>query len=139
MIAKWILKKVFLKENISLYFWATIHTRIKKWRSSKATKKWIVRLQLNLDPRASFLYKRKAKKRFLVFKNCSGDELVSAKWKELNGKPDKINELILKTKVDLKERRKGLITCNSYACVTFCNWLVSFGEGNGGTCLKLNV
>ena len=30
--------------------------------------------------------------------------LASAKWKEVNGKPDKITELILKTKTDLKER-----------------------------------
>ena len=30
--------------------------------------------------------------------------LASAKWKEVNGKQDKINELILKTKTDLKER-----------------------------------
>ena len=30
--------------------------------------------------------------------------LASAKWKEVNGKPDMINELTLKTKADLKER-----------------------------------
>ena len=30
--------------------------------------------------------------------------LASAKWKEVYGKPDKINALILKTKADLKER-----------------------------------
>ena len=29
--------------------------------------------------------------------------LASAKWKEVNGKPDKINELILKTKANLRE------------------------------------
>ena len=31
------------------------------------------------------------------------DREVSTKWKEVNGKPDKVNELILKTKADLKE------------------------------------
>ena len=31
-------------------------------------------------------------------------KLALAKWKEVNGKPDKINELILKTKADLNER-----------------------------------
>ena len=30
--------------------------------------------------------------------------MASAKWKEVNRKPDKINELKLKTKADLKER-----------------------------------
>ena len=30
--------------------------------------------------------------------------LASAKWKEVNGKLDKVNELTLKTKADLKER-----------------------------------
>ena len=30
--------------------------------------------------------------------------LASAKWKEVNGKPGKINKLILQTKTDLKER-----------------------------------
>ena len=30
--------------------------------------------------------------------------LASAKWKGVNGKLDKINELTLKTKTDLKER-----------------------------------
>ena len=32
-----------------------------------------------------------------------GTRLISAKWKEVNWKPDKINELILKTKANLKE------------------------------------
>ena len=30
--------------------------------------------------------------------------MASAKWKKVNGKPDKINELMLETKDDLKER-----------------------------------
>ena len=30
--------------------------------------------------------------------------LASAKWQEVKGKPKKINELILKTKAELKER-----------------------------------
>ena len=33
-----------------------------------------------------------------------GTRLASTKWKEVNGKPEKIHELILKTKADLKER-----------------------------------
>ena len=66
----------------------------------KATKKHMVRLQLNLDPNTSFRCTRKTKKRFLIF---LGTRLSSAKWKEINRKPDKINELKLKTKADLKE------------------------------------
>ena len=61
-------------------------------------------LQLNLDPNSSVRYKRKAKKRFLMFFNCSRARLASAKWKEVNGKPDNVNKLILKTKADMKER-----------------------------------
>ena len=34
---------------------------------------------------------------------------ASSKWKKVKGKPDKINELILKTKADLKQKEaKGL-------------------------------
>ena len=39
----------------------------------KATKKQIVRLQLNLDPNKSFRCKKKAKKRFLIFWNSFKD------------------------------------------------------------------
>ena len=63
-----------------------------------------MRLQLSPDRSTYFRFKRKAKKRFLIFKNSSGDEVALAKWKKINGKPDKINELILKTKANLKER-----------------------------------
>ena len=34
--------------------------------------------------------------------------LASAKWKEVNGKRDKVNELILKMKADLKERSDNI-------------------------------
>ena len=43
------------------------------------------------------------------FKIVLGTRLVSAKWKEANRKPYKINELILKTKADLKERPGSII------------------------------
>ena len=39
-----------------------------------------------------------------MFKTALGTRLASAKWNEFTGKPDKINELILKTKADLKKR-----------------------------------
>ena len=64
-----------------------------------------MRLQLNLYLSTSFRCKRKMKKRFTIFlKKALGTRLASAKWKEVNGKPDKINELIMKTKADLKDR-----------------------------------
>ena len=55
--------------------------------------------------------------------------MASAKTKNVNGKPDKINELILKTKADLKET---LIAYNSHPwiIVLLINRL-SFGEGEG--------
>ena len=34
---------------------------------------------------------------------ATNNRKASAKWKEVKGKPDKVNEMILKTKVDLKE------------------------------------
>ena len=56
-----------------------------------------MRLQLNLDPNTK-------KKVFNFFKIALGTMLASAKWQEVKGKPEKINELILKTKTELKER-----------------------------------
>ena len=41
----------------------------------KAKKKQIIRFQLNLDPSTSFCCTRKEKKRFLIFKNSSGDKV----------------------------------------------------------------
>ena len=38
-----------------------------------------------------------------VWRHEKADSEASAKWKEVKGKPDKINELILRTKADLKE------------------------------------
>ena len=70
----------------------------------KSTKKQIVRVQLNLYPSTSFRCKRKEKKRFLFFKIALGTRLSYAKWVKINGKPDKINELIPRTKADLKDR-----------------------------------
>ena len=68
--------------------------------------------------------------------------LASAKWKEAIGKPDKINELILKTKADLKENSDNIIFILGL-CFLLINWL-SFGErsrgprgGGGMICLKL--
>ena len=55
--------------------------------------------------------------------------MSSAKWKEFYGKSDKINELILKTKANLKERPD-----NSHPWIMvflLVDWL-SFGEGEGG-------
>ena len=43
------------------------------------------------------------------YSHGKADSEASAKWKGVRGKPDKINELILKTKADLKEKEaKGL-------------------------------
>ena len=36
------------------------------------------------------------------------DSEASAKWKEVKGKPGKINELMLKAKADMKERPDNL-------------------------------
>ena len=54
----------------------------------KATKKQIVRLQLNLDPSTSSL-KRKTKKRVLIFLNKSGFEVG---WLQLNRKKSMENK-----------------------------------------------
>ena len=92
-------KKTFFKKTFRDIF-GQLHTE-----QCKALKKnKIVKLQLNLDLSAPFRYKRKTKKRFLIFRNCFRDEIGSAKWKEVNGKPRKIDGLILKMKADLKER-----------------------------------
>ena len=41
---------------------------------------------------------------FEFFKIPLGTRMTSGKWKEVNGTPGKINELILEAKADLKER-----------------------------------
>ena len=51
------------------------------------------------------MWKNINKIHFVIFsENCHGkeDSPASVKWKEVKGKPDKINELILKTTADLK-------------------------------------
>ena len=65
--------------------------------------------------------------------------LASAKWKEVNGKPDKINDLILKTKADLRERPDKHI---SHPWIMFFFWLTGYHlerEGEGGVRLKFDV
>ena len=57
--------------------------------------------------------------------------MASAKWKEVNRKPDKINELKLKTKADLKERLDNIIVVPGL-CFLLIDWL-SFGEEGGFT------
>ena len=53
---------------------------------------------------------------------------ASAKWKEVEGKLGKINELILKTKSDLKEGPNNIIIFIFGLCFLLVDWL-SFGEG----------
>ena len=62
-------KKAFFKKAY-LDIFEQLHTQ-----EFKAMKKYIVRLQLNLDLSAPFCYKRKTKNRFLIFLNCCGDEI----------------------------------------------------------------
>ena len=52
--------------------------------------------------------------------------MALAKRKEVNGKPGKINELIQKTKADLKERPDNIILIIGL-CFLLIDWL-SFGE-----------
>ena len=65
--------------------------------------KWVLKMWIIIN-----------KRHFLIFSdNCTHKNVkprrrrynseASAKWKEIKGKPDKINGLILKTKADLKE------------------------------------
>ena len=56
--------------------------------------------------------------------------MASFKWKEVSRKLDKINELILKTKADLKERPDNIIVIYGL-CFLLIDWL-SFGKGGGG-------
>ena len=56
--------------------------------------------------------------------------------KKVKGKPDKINELILKTNANLKEGPGKMIVMLGL-CFLLIDWL-SFEEG-GGVCLKLDV
>ena len=104
----------------------------------KATKKQVVKLQLNHDPSTSFRCKRKAKKRFLVFLKISlGTRLASAKLKEVSRKPDKINKLKLKTKADMKERPDNI---KSHPLVMFSfNCLVIICRGRASVYLRLDV
>ena len=82
----------------------------------------MLRLQLNLDPGASFCYKRKRKNRFLVFLIGLGTRLASAKRKEVNEKPDEIMSWYWKWKPTW---RKSLIAYNSHPRIMFpFNWLV---------------
>ena len=55
-----------------------------------------------------FAIKGRRKRGFQFFKIVLETRLASAKWKEVYGKPDKINELTLKTKVDQKERTDNI-------------------------------
>ena len=56
-----------------------------------------------------FAIKGRRKRGFQFFKIVLETRLASAKWKEVYGKSDKINELILKTKVDEQERLDNII------------------------------
>ena len=66
------------------------------------------------------------------------DSEVTAKWKEVKGKPGKNNELILKTNVDLKEEPG-----NNHPWIIFpFNWLVIIwrvGKGGGGKGFRLKL
>ena len=63
--------------------------------------------------------------------------MASAKWNEVNRKPDEINELILKTKTYLKERPDNNIMVILGLCFLLTDWL-SFREGEKVR-LKLDV
>ena len=59
------------------------------------------------------------------------------KWKKVDGKPDNINELILKTKADIKERPDTIEQSSLDYVFISIDWL-SFGE-RGGVRLTLDV
>ena len=64
-----------------------------------------------------------------------GTSLASAKWKEVNRKPYKINKFIPKTKADPKERP----AYNSHSRIMLLfNWIVIIWKGRGVR-LKLDV
>ena len=61
-------------------------------------------------PQAHLFIVRGTRKRgFQFFQSHSGTRLASGKWKDVNGKSGKINELILKTKADLKKKPDNII------------------------------
>ena len=74
MIPKWVLKMWIIINKKHFVIFLDNCTQ-----EYKATKKQIVRHQLSIDPRTSFRYKRKTKKRFLIFKICSGYEFGNRK------------------------------------------------------------
>ena len=79
-----------------------------------------------LTPAHLFTTRGRRRRGFYFFKIALGTRLASAIWKEVNGKPDKINELILKT--------KALITCNSHLRIVFpFNWLFNHLDRGGGS------
>ena len=90
----------------------------------KATKKQIVRLQLNLDPSTSSL-KRKAKKRVLIFLNNSGFEVC---WLQLNGKKSMENKKRLMSWYWKQKPtwRKDLIAYRSHPWIMFSFNLIGY-------------
>ena len=70
-------------------------------------------------------------------RQLKADSEASAKWEKVKGKPDKINELILKKKADLKNRTDNI---NSHPWIMFSfNWLVIIWREGGEVHLKLDV
>ena len=70
-------------------------------------------------------------------KHEKADSEDSAKWKKVKGKPGKINELILKTKGNLKEGPDN-INSHLWFMLSF-NWLVVIWRKREGVRLKLDV
>ena len=63
--------------------------------------KWVLKMWITIDKRHFVIFLDTAHSKVKSHKKA--DSEASAKWKDVKGKSDKINELTLKTKGDLKE------------------------------------
>ena len=86
------------KKHFVIFLDNCTHKNIKPRKS----RKW--GFSATLTPTHFFTVRGRQKRDFGFFKITLGTRSASAKWNEVNRKPDEINELILKTKTYLKER-----------------------------------
>ena len=98
LIAKWAPKKLFYINYFVVFLDNCTHKNVKPRKS----RYW--GFSLTLTPVHLFAIRGWRKRDLKFFKIALGTRLASAKGREVNGKPDKINELILKKKTDLKVR-----------------------------------
>ena len=119
--------------NISLTRNLPFDSEVRQWRHPLTTSLHCLIDQSNTRTRGQFEYD--------ITWFCFYFDFVrsNARWKEAKrkarqrkGKPDKINELILKTKTDLKEGHDNLITYKSHSWIMFSfHWLFITWRGEG--------